>query len=943
MAIAPGTRFGRYEIRSPLGAGGMGEVYLAQDTELERTVALKVLPEQVASDQQRMQRFVQEAKSASALNHPNILTIYEVGRADSIRFIATEFINGVTLRQQMTTANITLSEALNISIQICDALSAAHAAGILHRDIKPENVMVRPDGYVKVLDFGLAKLTERPANPDTEAPTRALVQTDPGTVMGTARYMSPEQARGAQLDARTDIWSLGAVLYEMVAGRPPFEGASTGDVISAVLNKEPLPIARYQPGAPEALEWIVTKALTKDKEGRYQTAKELLTDLRRLKQRLEFEAEMERSVSPDKTSGTMAMPLSTMSGQEAAIETQTREPAMRTAEVGQAHTNATSAEYLVSEIKRHKTGIIALAAVLVLAFAGVGFSLYKFFGQRKSAPSFQNMKVTKLTNTGKVTIAAISPEGKYVVHAVDDGGVESLWVRQVATSSNVQIVAPAEASYKGITFSADGDYIFYVLNEKNSPISIVYQLPILGGTPRKLLDDIDGSMTLSPDGLRFAFVRNYPSKRESVLFIANIDGSNEQSLATRKDPAAFRWGPRVGPAWSPDGKVIACPVRSGGDSSSDSYQTVVAVEVEGGAEKTITTQKWQWVEQVTWLSDGSGLILTAEDQSPNSSGQIWNLSYPGGEVRKVTNDLNNYRGVSITADSNAMVTVQSVGIGDFWVAPNGDASKARKITSTKSTDRWAVLSWTPDGRIVYTSRLGGHSDIWIMNADGSGQKQLTNNAKDNEIPMVTPDGRYIVFVSDRSGKDRIWRMDIDGGNARQLTNGDMRELDPACSPDSQWVFYGASGPSQTNLWRVSIDGGDAVQLTEPPLFYYIFFVSPDGKQIVCNVNDLSMRKFRVAILPVEGGKPTKFFDLPRTVSLPSPVQWSADGRALVYMDTRDGVSNLWSQPLDGGAPKQLTDFKSELIGDFSWSRDGRQLALTRGTVTNDAIMISDFK
>jgi eukaryotic-like serine/threonine-protein kinase len=940
MALAPGTRFGRYEIRSPLGAGGMGEVYLAQDTELERTVALKVLPEQVASDQQRMQRFVQEAKSASALNHPNILTIYEIGRADTVRFIATEFINGLTLRQQMTAANITLSEALNISIQICDALSAAHLAGILHRDIKPENVMVRPDGYVKVLDFGLAKLTERPLNPDTEAPTRALVHTDPGTVMGTARYMSPEQARALALDARTDIWSLGAVLYEMVAGRPPFEGASTGDVISAVLNKEPLPLARYQPGVPEALEWIVTKALTKDKEGRYQTAKELLTDLRRLKQRIEFDAEMERSVSPDRSSPTMSS-MATMSGQGAAVETETREPAMRTAEVGQAHTNATSAEYLVSELKRHKGGAIALAAILVLALAGISFALYKFFGQRKSAPSFQNMKVTKLTNTGKVTIAAISPEGKYVVHAVDDGGVESLWVRQVATSSNVQIVAPAEASYRGITFSADGDYIFYVLNEKNSPISIVYQLPILGGAPRKLLEDIDGSMTLSPDGRRFAFVRNYPSKRESVLFIANSDGSNEQSLAVRKSPDEFRWGTRVGPAWSPDGKIIACPVRSGGDS--DSYETVVAVQVAGGAEKPITTQKWKWVGQVTWLHDGSGLILTAQDESPNSSGQIWNLSFPDGEVRKVTNDLNNYRGVSITADSRTMVTVQSVKLGDFWVAPNGSAGNARQITSNKSSDGSAVLSWTPDGRIVYTSRVSGHSDVWMMNADGSGQKQLTNNAKNNDIPTVTADGRYIVFVSDRSGKNHIWRMDIDGGNAKQLTNGETREEDATCSPDSQWVFYAASGPSQTNLWRVSIDGGNGVQLTEPPLFYYIFFVSPDGKQIVCNINDLNLRKYRVAILPIEGGQPTKFFDLPRSASLPSPVRWSPDGRSLHYIDTRDGVSNIWYQPVDGGQPKQLTDFKSELIGDFAWSRDGRQLALTRGTETNDAIMISDFK
>ena len=284
MTISSGTKLGRYEIRSKIGAGGMGEVYLAQDTELERTVALKVLPADVADDKQRMQRFIQEAKTASALNHPNILTIFEIGHADATHFIATEFIDGDTLRQRMQGARMKLSEVLNVAIQIADALAAAHEAGIIHRDIKPENIMLRKrDGYVKVLDFGLAKLIELPVAVDTEAATKSLFQTDAGVVMGTALYMSPEQARGLEVDARTDIWSLGVVLYEMVAGCLPFEGSTTSEILASILNeKEPPPLARFARDVPAELERIVEKALRKDREERYQTAKDMLLDLKQV-------------------------------------------------------------------------------------------------------------------------------------------------------------------------------------------------------------------------------------------------------------------------------------------------------------------------------------------------------------------------------------------------------------------------------------------------------------------------------------------------------------------------------------------------------------------------------------------------------------------------------------------------------------------------------------
>ena len=277
MTLTSGVHLGRYEIRSKIGEGGMGEVYLAQDTELERTVALKVLPAGVAANQQRMNRFVQEAKAASALNHPNILTIHEIGRADATRFIATEFIDGETLRQRMRNAPLKLGDVLDVAAQVAGALSAAHAAGIVHRDIKPENIMLRRDGIVKVLDFGLAKLSEKAdrGTVDAEAATKALVQTEPGVVMGTAAYMSPEQARGLVVDARTDIFSLGVVIYEMVAGRAPFGGATRSDLIVALLERDPPPLARFTPEAPAELERLVMKALAKDREERYQTAKDL--------------------------------------------------------------------------------------------------------------------------------------------------------------------------------------------------------------------------------------------------------------------------------------------------------------------------------------------------------------------------------------------------------------------------------------------------------------------------------------------------------------------------------------------------------------------------------------------------------------------------------------------------------------------------------------------
>jgi len=421
-----GKTLSHYQVTEKLGSGGMGEVYLAQDTQLRRNVALKLLPAQFTQDEDRLQRFEQEARAASALNHPNILTIYEIGQVGDSHFIATEFIDGQTLRRQMT-SRLSLIEALDIVIQVASALTAAHAAGILHRDIKPENVMLRPDGLVKVLDFGLAKLAERSSpGTGTELPTAARVDTDPGRVMGTAQYMSPEQARGLKVDGRTDVFSLGGVLYEMVAGRAPFEGGTTADLIISIIGKEPALLSRYSQDVPAELQRIVSKALRKDREARYQTVKDLLIDLKSLREELEFEAKLHRSGQPEVLSGEVVTTSSGQAGVAAAGKLE-----VSTDKVGAVRTTS-SAEYLVGEVRRHKGTALLVLAILIIAVAAL---LYFARGGK----AIDSVAVLPFVN------ASADPDTEYL----SDGITESL-INSLSQLSRIKVIARSSVfRYKG--------------------------------------------------------------------------------------------------------------------------------------------------------------------------------------------------------------------------------------------------------------------------------------------------------------------------------------------------------------------------------------------------------------------------------------------------------------------------------------------------------------
>jgi eukaryotic-like serine/threonine-protein kinase len=931
-----GRRLSHYEIKALLGAGGMGEVYLAQDTRLDRQVALKLLPGAFIDDVERVRRFEQEARAASALNHPNILTIYEIERVGDKHFIAMEYIDGETLREKIHRERTPLPKLLKYLQQVAEGLAKAHAAGIVHRDLKPDNIMVTRDGYAKVLDFGLAKLIEQPKPvgasdaTSSEAATALMPQHSlPDMVRGTVGYMSPEQAQGkiTEIDQRSDIFSFGCLLFEAATGRKAFEGKGLDSLYKIVHGPTPQ-IKETNRDAPDELQRIVRRCLAKDPERRYQSIKDVAIELEELQQELKAE--------PQHSAQTASDISRTPSGDAQAGVLSASQTAVSTAEVVGTRPT-TSAEYIVNEIEEHKTGA-ALIVALVVAIVGIAYGLYKFVGH-KPVTSLSSMKITRLTNSGKVTglearFASISPDGKYVTYAArDDSGQSSLWVTHVATMSNVQIVPPAgvDVEFAAPAFSPDSNYVCYIRTEKNGT-AVLYQVPVLGGTSKKLLEGLRvAPISFSPDGKRFTFIRSL--KEEDELMLANADGAGEQSLATRKYPDYFVQSA----AWSPDGKTIACPV---GGLAGRYDKSVAVIQVADGTQKPLTSRGWAHVERVAWLSDGSGVILTAQEM-PEGPYQIWQISYPEGESRPVTNDLNDYHNASLNADSSALVAVLTDITSNIWVAPTGEWNNARPLTSGKKNGgRSGGTTWTPDGRIVYRSFAGGNPDIWIMDADGRNQKQLTDDAYVERSLSVTGDGRYIVFDSARTGPVQIWRVDIDGSNLKQLTMG-TGALWPQVSPDGKWVVYTSLGSSGFNIWKVSIDSGQPMLITNK--FASQPVISPDGKLIACYLRDEQTGVMQIALLPFEGGDPVKLFDLPSPVRLYDAVNWTPDGRALTYVNGRGIVTNIWLQSLDGGQPRQLTDFHTDRIFSFSWSRDGKWLAVSRGIVSNDVVLISNFR
>jgi serine/threonine protein kinase/Tol biopolymer transport system component len=929
--LTPGQRVKHYQIVNLIGEGGMGEVYLATDTILGRRVALKVLPAFVSKDPDRLRRFTQEARAASRLSHPNVCMVHEIGEtADARPFIAMEYVEGVTLRQRLRDQPMKLGDILDVAIQIAEGLTAAHEAGIVHRDIKPENIVIRSEGYVKILDFGLAKLTERHKGAMHVTMSTLIFDSSPGTVIGTAAYMSPEQARGVAVDERTDIWGLGVVLYEMASGSPPFIGETQTDVVVAIVERDQAPISRHVEGTPPELERIVRKALRKDRNERYQIVKEMAIDLKSLRREPELNSLLDRSLAPGTGTSESAR---TSFGREKIVDTNQLQAARTTI---QKPAGPGTRTWIV----------LAACAAIVLALAGFAIYRMRARGETKTSIPFERIDVTKLTTNGNATTAAMSPDGKYVVYVTSEGGKESLWLRQVAINSNAQLVPPREGRYLGAAFSPDGNFVYfgYAGSDRNDAIQI-YRLPVLGiGAVATRIDTPDGPTSLSHDKKRVAFIRYDRPNQTDLLIVANADGSGEQIIAGRKWPLRFGWDFLSKPEWTTDDKSLLLAMINSGPASSNEVAVNYSISIYerdllSGAERVIplAEQKFDELGHVALHPDGSGVIMPAKAYGA-SFVQIWQL-FRDGSKRSITNDLSDYGVLSLTTDGSAFVTVQRQTLSTMWVLRKGD-SKPSSITPGVS--RYYDLCVAPDGKIVYASDASGIADIFEMSSTGGEVRQLTSEGRRNYAPAVSPDNRYLVFHSNRNGVFQIWRTERDGARPKQLTFGNSESTWPSFSPDGKWIVYQhLEAGSPHSIWRVPVDGGQPERVTEGIAIRAT--VSPDGKLLAFWYNDQQQNsRWRLKVVHFDGGATFNIFDVAQTVqpNWDTPLHWSPDGRYLTYVDHRGGIDNVWGQPIDGGAPKQLTNFAESKIFSFDWMKDGG-LAASRGVLASDVVLIKD--
>jgi eukaryotic-like serine/threonine-protein kinase len=855
-----------YRITGLLGTGGMGVVYRGEDTRLQRPVAIKFLSG-TAHERDALDRFQREARAASALNHPYICTVYDVGEVEGRPFLVMEYLEGSTLAARLAHGALSIPQAIDLTISIADALEAAHANGIVHRDIKPANVFVTARGQAKVLDFGLAKLSgpHGDGHGRSMAVTGADVITSPGSTLGTVAYMSPEQARGEDLDARTDIFSLGVVLYELLTGTRPFTGATSALIFNALLNHQPAPPSRINPAVPPELDRIVLRALEKDRDLRYQSAADLRSELKRVQR--------DGSASGPASGSTVALA-----------------PPPR---------------------RRRRWSALAAAAVSVLAVVAV----VVWATRPDTAPSAVDgpVQLQQLTNSGRATLTALSPDGRFAAFVEERGGQSTLRLRQIGSGGTVDIVPPTPLPYRGITVSPDGNYIYAVRRSETTPgVRVLLQLPAVGGLTRQLADHVDSAVAFSRDGTRIAFLRA-DATTVSVV-VANADGSGAKVIAQYPLAEGFRNSPLT---WSPNGARLA------GAAAADG---IGILDIALGTRELVPLPGWRAIESVYWRPDGGGFLVTAEAETGDATArhQLIDADYPAGSVRRLTNDLNDYHRASFASDGRSIATVQLTATSSIWVGRLDTPETFQPINSGRS-DGNSGVAWLDNGAFAHADDA---SNGWYMNADGTGVRPLVADRQPVTLPRRCGPGGRIVYASPAAGgRGSIHVLETATGAVRRIVEGSGPGVQFAnCTVDGRFVLYASAGA----IHRIPIDGGQPERLVENG---HQPEASPDGRLLAFHL--VGGGGERLAVWDGHSVRPL-LTDVPQ---VPLAFTWEADGRNLIVSVRTNGVDNLWRVPADGSAPRQVTMFTSDVINGIDRGPDGRY-AVSRGRNSTDIVLVT---
>jgi eukaryotic-like serine/threonine-protein kinase len=888
--LSPGTVLGHYKLIRQLGQGGMGVVFEAVDQKLGRHVAVKVLSEATRDSSAALDRFWREARAASSLNHPGICTIHELNESAETPFIVMELLEGNSLEKLCRGHIIPYPKLLELGVQVADALEAAHHKGILHRDIKPANIFVTNSGQAKILDFGLAKLDVHGVANVSTAVGRL---TSAGSTVGTVAYMSPEQARGEPLDPRSDLFSLGVVLYEMATGWHPFDGATIAVVFHRILNESPVAPISLNPQLPVEFETVVNKTLEKDRDLRCQFAGELRADLKRLQ----------------RSSSLGSHP---------------------TAHAPEASSLAASARApLLEASKSHRLAIVAACLVIL---AAAGFAAWRFWPRTRP---FATISVSQMTNVGTIERIALSGNGRFLAEVKDDKGQRTLWVRNTATNTETQILGAFANEYTGIAFSPDDDYLYSVRPTlENATTSALYVMPLFGGTPRQLIYDIDSIISFSPEGGQFTYLHLAPGIKDqsSEIRIANKDGSDNKVLfATREDA-----GP---PVWSPKGGRIAwvgtvAPEKYAIQIFDIASKKLTMVAAPPGISFAVSSISGT---NVVWTPDG-GHLLTFYLRPHSDHAQIGIVTLPSGDFHPLTNDVSAYNQLALSADGRTLATVLSnIDSSIAWYKPEG--GKPLATTPLRIIPR--TIAWAGEDSLLFS--VPGIDIGQINRATGEVHTFDLGETAPGDYISACPDG-HILFTAFPKGTSAKWifRMDADGGNIVQLAASGITP-NPGCSSDSREVFYFMleNEMAKASLWAVPLSGGTPRQIL-PPVGIQNYAISPGGR--LAGLTFMNGPKAYWRIFDISSGRmvseiPLDTSDIGGDDS--SSLRFSPDNRAAVYSVLRNAGRALLYQPLDGSASRSLFDPTSEYIPDFAWSPSGKQLAAVRLKISSDVVLIED--